>query len=202
MLRGEKAEVMSDTDFKYLSKQMTGRQGLTGSTILFTIFSLIGLLVYWASWAELDSVTRGEGRIVSSVQNQLVQAAEGGVILRRFVSENSAVFEGDILFEIDPVDASSELNRLEQRLAALKIKEERLRAEINGTEFLVTVALNARAPLVALTEKSLFIARRTELAGQLAVLEQRLQQREQDLSAAETSVGTAQRTADLLNKEI
>ena len=72
MLRGEKAEVMSDTDFKYLSKQMTGRQGLTGSTILFTIFALIGLLVYWASWAELDSVTRGEGRIVSSVQNQLV----------------------------------------------------------------------------------------------------------------------------------
>jgi len=202
VLRGEKAEVMSDTDFKYLSKQMTGRQGLTGSTILFTIFALIGLLVYWASWAELDSVTRGEGRIVSSVQNQLVQAAEGGVILRRFVSENSAVFEGDILFEIDPVDASSELNRLEQRLAALKIKEERLRAEINGTEFLVPVALNARAPLVALTEKSLFIARRTELAGQLAVLEQRLQQREQDLSAAETSVGTAQRTADLLNKEI
>ena len=162
MLRGEKAEVMSDTDFKYLSKQMTGRQGLTGSTILFTIFALIGLLVYWASWAELDSVTRGEGRIVSSVQNQLVQAAEGGVILRRFVSENSAVFEGDILFEIDPVDASSELNRLEQRLAALKIKEERLRAEINGTEFLVPEALNARAPLVALTEKSLFFARRTE----------------------------------------
>ena len=193
---------MSDIDFKTLSREMEGRQGLTGSTIMLTIFALLGLLFYWASWAELDSVTRGEGRIISSVQNQLVQAAEGGVILRRFVSENSAVSAEDILFEIDPVDASSELNRLEQRLAALKIKEGRLRAEINAEDFFVSADLNARSPMVALTEQSLFVARKTELTGQLAVLEQRLRQREQDLTSAETSVGTAERTADLLKKEI
>ena len=193
---------MSDIDFKTLSREMEGRQGLTGSTIMLTIFALLGLLFYWASWAELDSVTRGEGRIISSVQNQLVQAAEGGVILRRFVSENSAVSAEDVLFEIDPVDASSELNRLEQRLAALKIKEGRLRAEINAEDFFVSADLNARSPMVALTEQSLFVARKTELTGQLAVLEQRLRQREQDLTSAETSVGTAERTADLLKKEI
>ena len=193
---------MSDIDFKTLSREMEGRQGLTGSTIMLTIFALLGLLFYWASWAELDSVTRGEGRIISSVQNQLVQAAEGGVILRRFVSENSAVSAEDILFEIDPVDASSELNRLEQRLAALKIKEGRLRAEINAEDFFVSADLNARSPMVALTEQSLFVARKTELTGQLAVLEQRLRQREQDLTSAETSVGTAERTANLLKKEI
>ena len=193
---------MSDTDFKTLSREMEGRQGLMGSTIMLTIFGLLGLLFYWASWAELDSVTRGEGRIISSVQNQLVQAAEGGVILRRFVSENSAVSAEDILFEIDPVDASSELNRLEQRLAALQIKEGRLRAEINAEDFFISGDLNARSPMVALTEQSLFVARKTELTGQLAVLEQRLRQREQDLTSAETSVGTAERTATLLEKEI
>ena len=193
---------MSDTDFKTLSREMAGREGLAGSTIMVTIFTLVALLLAWASWAELDSVTRGEGRIVSSVQNQLVQAAEGGVILRRFVSENSTVSEGDILFEIDPVDASSELNRLSQRLAALDIKETRLRAEIENAEFEVPVELNARSPMVALTEQSLFAARRSELAGELAVLEQRLQQRQQDLRSAETTVGTADRTAGFLEEEI
>jgi adhesin transport system membrane fusion protein len=147
-------------------------------------------------------VTRGEGRIVSSVQNQMVQAAEGGVILRRYVSENTVVTEGEVLFEIDPVDASSELNRLTQRLAGLDIKELRLRAEINGTEFSPTAELNARSPMVALSEQSLFAARRAELAGQLAVLEQRLQQRQQDLRAAENGLGTAERTAALLEEEI
>lgn len=193
---------MSDADFKTLSRQMEGQDGLAGSMIMFTIIVLVGLALAWASWAELDNVTRGEGRIVSSVQNQLVQASEGGVILRRFVSDNSTVAEGDILFEIDPVDASSELNSLAQRLASLDIKEARLRAEIDTLEFVVPPELNARSPMVALTEQSLFAARRSELAGELAVFRQRLQQRQQDMRSAETTVGTASRTAGFLEEEI
>jgi adhesin transport system membrane fusion protein len=193
---------MSDIDFKTLSREMAGREGMAGSTIMFTVIALVGLALVWANWAELDNVTRGEGRIVSSVQNQMVQASEGGVILRRYVNENTVVAEGEVLFEIDPVDASSEFNRLAQRLAGLDIKELRLRAEINGVEFSVSEDLNARSAMVSLTEQSLFAARRSELAGQLAVLAQRLQQRGQDLRAAESLVGTAERTGGFLEEEI
>jgi membrane fusion protein, adhesin transport system len=193
---------MAETDFKRLAREMAGRDGLSGSMVLFTIIALVAAALLWANFAELDNVTRGEGRIVSSVQNQLVQAGEGGVILRRYVSENTTVDEGEVLFEIDPVDASSELNRLNQRLAALDIKELRLRAEIDGGEFLIPAELSARSPMVALTEQSLFAARRAELAGTLAVLEQRLQQRQQDLRAAEAVVGTSERTVALLEQEI
>lgn len=181
---------------------MAGREGLGGSAIMFTIIALVGLAFAWANWAELDNVTRGEGRIVSSVQNQLVQASEGGVILRRYVTENTVVTEGEVLFELDPVDASSELNRLTQRLAGLDIKELRLRAEIDGSEFSISPDLNARSPIVALTEQSLFTARRAELSGQLSVLEQRVQQRQQDLHAGKNAVGTAKRTAGFLEEEI
>ena len=62
---------MSDLDFKRLSRDMAGREGLAGSLITITIAVLLGLTLLWASWAELDSVTRGEGRIISSVQNQV-----------------------------------------------------------------------------------------------------------------------------------
>jgi len=193
---------MAEVDFKTLSREMAGREGLAGSAILATVIVLVVTALIWANWAELDSVTRGEGRIVSSVQNQLVQAAEGGVILRRYVSENTVVAEGEVLFEIDPVDASSELNRLAQRLAALDIRELRLRSEIEGIDFVIPADLTARSPMVALTEQSLFAARRSELAGQLAVLDQRLRQRNQDLRAAETITGTAERTAGFLDEEI
>ncbi len=193
---------MSEVDFKTLSRQMAGRDGIGGSAILLTIIILVAAIFYWASQAELDNVIRGEGRIVSSVQNQLVQAAEGGVILRRYVSENTTVEEGEILFEIDPVDASSEFNRLSQRLTALDIKELRLRSEITSEEFRLPTELNALSPLVALTEQSLFAARKAELSGMLAVLEQRLQQRQQDLRASEALVGTAERTVALLEEEI
>ena len=193
---------MAEMEFKRLAREMAGREGLAGSTVLFTIIALVASLLVWANYAELDNVTRGEGRVISSVQNQMVQAAEGGVILRRYVSENTTVQEGEVLFEIDPVDASSELNRLSQRLAALDIKELRLRAEIEGSDFVIPAELSARSPMVALTEQSLFAARRAELAGTLAVLEQRLQQRQQDLRGAEAVVGTSERTAALLEEEI
>lgn len=193
---------MSDTDFNRLAREMAGREGVGGSAIMVTILALLVLFFIWAANAELDNVTRGEGEIISSLQNQMVQAAEGGVILRRFVSENSIVSEGEVLFEIDPVDASSELNSLDQRLAALDLKELRLRAEIGGVEFVVPAELNARSPLVALTEQSLFTARRSELGGQLAVLEQQLRQRRQELVSAETQKRTAERTAGFLEEEI
>ena len=193
---------MSEINFASLSREMAGREGLGGSSIMIIIITLLGSAIFWANWAELDNVTRGDGRIVSSVQNQIVQASEGGVILRRYVSENTIVSQGEVLFEIDPIDASGELNRLTQRLVSLDIKELRLRSEINGDEFLIPESLSARSPLVALTEESLFVARRSELAGQLAVIGQRLAQRKQDLRAAKDSFGTAERMAGLLDKEI
>lgn len=193
---------MSDIDFKTLSRDMAGREGIGGSAILVTIAALIAALVFWASYAELDNVTRGEGRIVSSVQNQMIQAGEGGVIMRRYVSENTHVEKDQILFEIDPIDASSELNRTVKRMASLNIKEARLRAEISGDPFVLDTALRSQAPTVALTEESLFVARKAELVGTVSVLEQRKQQRVQDFQSAEASSRTAQRTMALLKEEI
>src|SRR5690554_4056599 len=123
---------MSATDFKKMSKEMSGREGARNSLILFIVIAFLVSLGVWAYLTELDNVTRGQGRIVSAMQNQKIQAAEGGVILRRYASEGAVVSEGDVLFEVDPIDASSELNRYLQREAAMEIKESRLRAEISG----------------------------------------------------------------------
>lgn len=193
---------MPDINFKTLSNEMSKKEGLSGSLIIFAIIFLISCALFWANWAELDNVTRGEGRLVSSVQNQTVQASEGGVILQRYVSEKEKVAEGDILFKINPIDASSELNRLRQRVAALDIKELRLRAEISGDDFEIPEMLETRSPMVALTEQSLFTGRISELKGQLSVLSQRLNQRGQDLTAAENSIGTSERISAFLDKEI
>jgi adhesin transport system membrane fusion protein len=193
---------VSNLNFQTLAKEMSGKQSLGNSSILFAIFAFVFVIFSWASIAELDNVTRGQGHIVSSVQNQMVQAGEGGIILRRYVSENSAVAKDDILFEIDPVDSASELNRLEEKRAALKIKEARLRAEIEGGEFIIIEALKEASPIVAATEESLFSARKTELAGALSVLAQQENQRRQDLDGAQAARGSADRTMKLIQKEI
>ena len=194
---------MSSVNFKRLSREMDGRSGWGSSLILFLVLILLTSVGIWSNYAELDNVTRGDGRIISSMQNQTVQAGEGGIILRRYVSENSTVSKGDLLFEIDPIDASSELNQMMQRFNGLKIREMRLRAEIDRqSQFMVPQNLAVTAPNVALSEESLFVARTLELQGKINVLEQRLARSKQDIVAAEVSFQSASQTMDLLNEEI
>ena len=193
---------MSVTDFRKLSREMSGREGAGNSLILITVIVLLVIAGAWAHMTELDNVTRGEGRVVSAMQNQNVQAAEGGVILSRFVSEGDYVGANDILFEIDPIDASAEFNRTSQRFAALQTREIRLRAEIAGTDPVFPADLRARASTVVASEESLFQARRAELAGRLSILQQRMMQREQDLREATVSQETSERTEELLEREI
>jgi membrane fusion protein, adhesin transport system len=194
---------MSEVSFKQLSREMMGRSSWGNSLILLIVLALFVSLAVWSNYAELDNVTRGEGRVISSMQNQSVQAGEGGIILKRYVSENSNVSKGELLFEIDPVDASSELNQMIQRYTGFEIRELRLRAEISRQmQFSVPQNLVAIATTIALSEESLFAARRLELRGQVNVLEQRLARSEQDVVAGEVGAKSAGRTMDLLQDEI
>lgn len=193
---------MSAVDFKTLAREMSGKERSRNSVIMFVVIFLLIILGVWAYMTELDKVTRGQGKVISAMQNQNVQAAEGGVILRRYVSEGSQVEKDDILFEIDPVDASAELNRMLQRQSALEIKEIRLRAEIGGNDLEIPSSLRAKSPSVASSEESLFQARRTELEGAINILEQQLVQREQDLLDADSKIASLDTTLSLISQEI
>ena len=125
------------------------------------------------------------------------------MILNRYVSENSTVSKGDLLFEINPIDALSELNQMSQRLSGLRIRESRLQAEIEGDmQFIVDKDLAVKAPNVALSEESLFVGRRLETRGQISVLEQRLARTKQDVVAGDVLLASASKTMELLSEEI
>ena len=76
---------MAKGECKKLEKQVAGQQSSGPSIILFVVALLVALLSYWSTIAELDIVTRGEGKLIAAADNQVVQAAEGGVIINRFV---------------------------------------------------------------------------------------------------------------------
>ena len=181
---------------------MEDKDGISGSAVIIFVFLLIGSLIFWASKAELDNVTRGEGKIISSVQNQKIQSTESGVIQKRFVTENSFVDEGQILFVLDPVDTSSELNQLTKRLETLEIREQRLQSEIQGKVFDPKNSSEVSDITFLNSERSLFMLRQSELAGKLSILEDKKFQRQQELENARVSLRTAKNTMDLMVEEI
>ena len=173
---------MPATDFNKLSKELSGSTGILGSLLLFVIIALICILLFWANVTELDNVTRGQGKIVSSLQNQLVQASEGGVIKARFVETSQKVEKGELLFEIDPIDAKTSYDQALQRLTSLRIQEIRLSSEVLGEEPEFSGNLVDMSPTVVTVEKALFSARKADLNAQLSVLKQQLTQRKKLLT--------------------
>ena len=100
-------------------------------------------------------------------------------------------------------EAQSELNQMLKRLSALEVREQRLRSEIAGEKsFKVTQSLSVMVPAVALSEESLFTARRAELVGRVGVLEQRRAQSRQDVKAGRANTESSERKMALLDEEI
>lgn len=193
---------MSDIEFRQLAREMNGQRGAGSSLLLLSIVTLIALLVVWASVTELDNVTRGSGKTVSEAKNQMVQSSEPGTIRKRYVSEGDVVSKGEILFDIDPIDAKTQLEQIRQRLKALDIKTIRLEAEVNGRSPDFSSDLLEEEPTLVTTELALFRARLDDLVTKSAILEQRRLQKLNEVEELKIQVQTAQRGLELIQREI
>ena len=89
-----------------MSQRWGGKQ-TTPTLLLFSILFFIILMIIWASVAELDHVVRGQGKVVTPKQTQLMQSLEGGIVERIFVREGDVVTQGAVLITLDPTQAKS-----------------------------------------------------------------------------------------------
>jgi adhesin transport system membrane fusion protein len=193
---------MSDIEFKKLAREMAGKQRSGSSVLLLSVITLIAIIVMWAAVTELDNVVRGSGKTVSEAQNQLVQSSEPGVIRSRYVNEGDFVEKGELLFDIDPVDAKTQLDQAQKRQSSLKIKSIRLRAEVDGTTPEFTDELIEASPAAVTTELALFRARLEDLNTKSAILEQRRLQKLNEIEELRIQFITAENGLALIRQEI
>lgn len=71
----------SDLEFmSSVSEAILAKTPSSSRIILYLVFLSLIWLIVWASIAEIDEITRGEGKIIPSGQNQVVQNLEGGIV--------------------------------------------------------------------------------------------------------------------------
>ena len=88
----EEVEVIdfaTDADLAILKEPLQAR------VLLRSIGVVLHFCVSWAAVAQLDQVTRGEGRVIPSKQLQVLQSIDGGLV------SDILVREGDIV-EVEP----------------------------------------------------------------------------------------------------
>ena len=99
--------------------------------ILYVILFFFIAFFVWASKAEWEEVTRGNGKIIASSKLQVIQNLEGGIINEIAVNTGDKVNKGDLLVKLDETKFLGDLNSSQQQLKSLEqsltlLEEERL----------------------------------------------------------------------------
>ncbi len=132
---------MGEADWARLQQEPLRARGL-----LWGVGVVLALLLLWAAFAELDEVTRGEGRVIPTSQLQVVQSVDGGVVEELAVREGQTVEPGQLLLRIDPTRFVSTLLESRATALALQAKAARLEALGRGSVFTVRRSSSARSP--------------------------------------------------------
>lgn len=173
--------------------------------VRLTIWTLIGFtlfLGFWAHFAEIDEVTRGEGKAIPSSKLQKISNLEGGIISELFVHEGQVVEPGDPLLRLDPTRFQSNVGETEADRVAMALRVERLSAEVDGRELAIPDALRQKAPGQAESEEALFRSRQQQLRDEVAGLEQQLVQKQQEQREFVSKQGQYRNSLELLRQEI
>ena len=172
------------------------------SILLWLILVLFICALAWASVAEVDEVTRANGKVVPSRQLQIVQNLEGGILSEVLVNIGDVVEKGQLLLRIDEKRFSGPYRESRFNYLALKAQVARLLSETDATPFIVPDEVVKEAPEVGIREKELFNSRRNELEETLGVLQAQSMQREQEITELKAKIAELSRTQKLLKSEI
>ena len=148
--------------------------------VLLLLFSSIGLFV-WAGIAEVDVIVRTEGQIIPAGKSQIVQHLEGGIVRKILVKEGQVVVAGEPLIELADVQTRSDLGQEQSMLDALRGREARLMAELNGTDT-ITFPDTLNDPNVIRSETAAWQARRAQLDEEVQVLQALSLQKKSELA--------------------
>lgn len=163
----------------------------------------VSALLIWASTTEIDRVTRGQGRIVPQLQNQIVQHLEGGIVSEILVREGDTVTHGQTLLKIDNSFSRSELAQATIDMKAKLIKMARLTAEVGGATVIdFPDELEQQIPKIVERERELFIGRLKTLDEQVGILEDQLKQKSLDLSEAKSRWSNTIQERELVEQRV
>ena len=159
------------------------------------------LLLFWAATANVDEVTRGEGKVVPTRQLQVVQSFDGGVVQELGVKEGQIVEVGDLLLRIDSTRFESGAQENRVLLLALQAKALRLQSLTQGTAFLPSLQLMKEAGDTVEAERRLYESRKSEIAAQIYIAQSQLSQREKELTEVRAKRDQAARGFELTQQE-
>lgn len=163
------------------------RPPLFASASVYIIGALFVCFTAWASFAEVDEIARGDGKVIPASKTQVIQASEPGVVQEIAVQIGQIVKKNDLIIRLDNSGNTSSLGEEKAKARALQARIARLQFEQSGNvegAFPCPADIQKVAPEICDNEQKLLVARRDNFEVKLSVLKSRLDQREKELDEA------------------
>lgn len=141
----------------------------------------------WASYFQLDEITRGQGKVIPSSREQVIQSLDSGVLSELLVREGSLVEKDQILLQIDSVRSGAVYREAQEKYLALTALNARLRAEAYGTPLSFPPELKVEPALIQ-QETQGYNARRRALSESIRALDASLAAVTRELALTEPLV--------------
>lgn len=169
--------------------------------LLWSIAAVFVVLFVWSALAEVDMVTRAEGRVIPSAKLQVIQNLEGGIVAEIAVKQGQAVEAGAKLVVLSRVQHEAEQQSRLQQVLALQARQARLQAQIGNGRPVFPAAVRQQAPELVATETAAFSSRQAEQQAQLGVLDAQIEQKLREVQEAEVAQASARNSLALGREE-
>jgi adhesin transport system membrane fusion protein len=160
---------------------------------LFSIFAFI----IWASFAEIDEITRGDGDVIPYGQNQIIQNLEGGIVESILIKEGQSVKEGEVILKINNSKSLSTSKTNEIKFQELEAKRVRLHAEANN----LTFKTDLKNEQIELAER-LYNSNKLECKAKDNSIVKQIEQRKQEYKEAKARINSLKKSLEYVTEEI
>ena len=170
--------------------------------LLYAIALSVVVMIVWATFAEVDIVTRGQGKVIPSRQVQILGSQDGGVITEILVREGDLVQQGELLLKLDQTRSQSSLGENMAERSGLIVRAARLRAMVDGQPFEPSQVMLTETADIVYQEQQLYDSRLEELEVQKGIARQQLKQRREELRELGVRRGQLGRELELATEEL
>jgi adhesin transport system membrane fusion protein len=129
---------------------------------------VLGLV--WAGFFSLDEITRGQGKVIPSSREQVIQSLDSGVLREMLVREGDLVEKDQVLLQMDDARSGAGYREANEKYLSLLAIAARLRAEANNVPLVFPPELKEEEPLVR-QETQAYKARKQALMESLQAVD-------------------------------
>lgn len=171
----------STVDFKSQSEHLVDKKiNMKKRWIPLVSVACFAALLVWANYAQLDQVTRGQGKVIPANKVQIIQSLEGGLIQQIDVTQGQMVEIGQPLLRIHDAMFAASYQENAVRRNLLIGRMARLQAEANQFDDIkFPPALSSE---IVWQETNLFNRRRDDYLARRLALQSRIELAREEVS--------------------